>query len=57
MRMELAMCLTLRCLLLDINSPSPQHTQHTDRGVHNADAMHAYGVGGVSDVEVFVAGY
>ena len=52
--MELAMCLTLRCLLLDINTPPPQRT---DRGVHDADAVCVYGVGGVSDVEVFVAGY
>ena len=47
-RMELAMCLTLRCLLLDIKTPSPQHT---DRGVHDADAMRAYGVGDVPDVD------
>ena len=55
MRMELAGCLTLRCLLLNINTSSPQHT---DRGVH--DAVGADGVGDVLDVdgvEVFVAGY
>ena len=77
MRMELAVCLTLRCLLLDIyptlytlpsilrysiiNAPTPnthmQLTHATDPGVHDADAINAYGVGDVSDVEVFVAGY